>query len=83
MPKEFVRPVPVIGSDSSLISINLMMNGRMADRGYVGKKDKAALSIRIFGRRPGDSKIGLLEPKGFRFWPDAANSQNRNELMEM
>jgi hypothetical protein len=54
----------------------------MADRGYVGKKEKAALSIRIFGRRAGDLKIGLLEPKRFRFWPDAVNSQNRSELME-
>jgi len=54
MPKEFVRPVPVIGSDSALISINLMMIGEWLDRGYVGKKEKAALSIRILGRRYGE-----------------------------
>jgi len=32
MPKEFVRPVPVTESDTSLISINLMMIGECLTR---------------------------------------------------
>ena len=38
MPKEFVRPVPVIEPDSPLISINLLMIGEWLTAATSGKR---------------------------------------------
>jgi len=80
MPKEFVRPVPVIGSDSALISINLLMIGEWLTAVTSQRRTRRPYPFGYSEGVEGSSRIGWLASKRFRFWPDAVNSQNRSEL---